>query len=62
MHFIHIDLGFGVFEKFWGFSKLMRFLQNFWVEFCLNDLICSCIASHLHFNNDSCILDVCLLC
>ena len=47
--------------NFWGFSKLMKFLWNFWYGFCLNDLKCSCIASHLHFNNDSCILDVCLL-
>ena len=38
----------------------MRFLQNFWVGFHLNDLKCSCIASHLHFNNDSCILDLCV--
>ena len=62
MHFIFCDLTFGVFERFWDFSKLMRFLQNFWVGCCLNDLKCSCIASHLDFNNVSCILDVCLLC
>ena len=24
--------------KFWVFSKLMRFLLNFWVGFCLNEL------------------------
>ena len=62
MHFIHFDLTFGVFERFWGFSKLMRFLQNFWVRFCLNDLKCSYIASHLHFHNVLWIIDVCLLC
>ena len=27
----------------------MKFLQNFWFGFCLNDLKCSCITSHLHF-------------
>ena len=50
------------FWKILGFSKLMRFLQTFWVGCCLNDLKCSCIASHLDFNNVSCILDVYLLC
>ena len=34
--------------------------QKFWVGFCLNEFKSSCISSHLHFNNDSCILDVCL--
>ena len=55
-------LTFGVFEIFWGFSKLMRFLQNLWDGFCLNDFKLSCIISHLHYNNISCILDVCLFC
>ena len=55
-------LTFGVFGKFWGFSKSMKFLLNFWDGFCQNDVKCSCIASHLHYNNVSCILDVCLLC
>ena len=29
----------------------MKFLWNFWDGFCVNDPKCSCIASHLHFNN-----------
>ena len=29
----------------------MKFLQNFWVGFCLNGFKTSCIASHLHYNN-----------
>ena len=57
-----LDPTFEVFKRFWGFSKWMRFLQNFWVGFYLNGLKCSCIASHLHFNNVSCIIDACLLC
>ena len=40
----------------------MKFLLNFWDGFCVNDPKCSFIASHLHYNNISCILDVCLLC
>ena len=28
----------------------MRFLQNFWAGFYLNEFKCSCIALHLHFN------------
>ena len=40
----------------------MKFLLNFWDGFCVNDCKSSCIASHLHYNNVSCILDVCLLC
>ena len=63
MHFIHIDLGFWVFENFLGVFKIGEvFLQNFWDGFCLNDLKCSCIASNFHFNNVSCIIDVCLIC
>ena len=61
MHFIHFDLTFGVFENFGGFSKLMKFLWNFWDGFCLNNLKCSCIVSHLQFHNVSCIIVVCLL-
>ena len=34
----------------------MRFLQNFWDGFSSFDLKTSCIASHLHYNNVSCIL------
>ena len=42
---------FWVFLKiFGGFSKLMKFLWNFWDGFCVNDPKCSCITSHLHFN------------
>ena len=28
----------------------------------MNDPKCSCFASYLHYNNVSCILDLCLLC
>ena len=38
----------------------MKFLLNFWDGFCQNDVKCLCIASHLHYNHISCILDVCL--
>ena len=38
MHFMHLDLGFGVFEKIWGFSKLLSFCWNFGMGFWLNDL------------------------
>ena len=50
MHYIFCDLTFGVCWKIWGFSKLKRFLQNFWDGFCFNDPKWSCIALHLHFN------------
>ena len=62
MHFISSNLTFGIFYKLWGFSKLMEFLWNFWDGPCENGFKSSCIASHLHYNNGSCILDVCLLC
>ena len=62
MHFISSDLTFGIFYKLWGFSKLMEFLWNFWDGFCENGFKSPCIASHLHYNTVSCILDVCLLC
>ena len=62
MHFIYSDLTFGIFDKLWDFSKLMEFLWNFWDGHCENGFKSSCIASHLHYNNVSCILDVCLLC
>ena len=55
MHFIFCDLTFGVCWKTWGFSKLKRLLQNFWDEFCLFAFKTSCIASHVHYNNVSCI-------
>ena len=37
-------------KKFWGFSKLMKLLWNFWVGFYKNALISSCIASHVHYH------------
>ena len=46
----------GFFEKFWGFSKLMKLVWNFWNGLCSFDLKTSCIASHLHYNIVSCIL------
>jgi len=52
MHFTHLDLGF-------CFLKIDEYFVDFWVGFCLFDVICSCIALHLHFQNVSCILDVC---
>ena len=39
----------------------MKALCNFWVGCYLNEFKTSCIASHMHYNNVSCILDVCLL-
>ena len=59
---MHLDLGFGLFEKFWSFSKLMKVLCNSWFGCYLIEFKTSCIASHEHYNNVSCILDVCLLC
>ena len=59
-HFFYLTFGFVL--KIWGFPKLLAFSQNFWVGFCENVFKSSCIASHLHYNNVSCILDVCLLC
>ena len=59
MHFMHLDLGFGVFEKFRGFSKLLSFCWIFGMSFCLNDLLPSCIASHEHYNSIIMHLNVC---
>ena len=44
-------LGFGDFEKFWGFPKLMGFCEIFGIGF--EDLILktSCIAFHVHYNS-----------
>ena len=50
------------FYKLWGFSKLMKFFCNFCDGCCFNKFKTSCIASHMHYNNVSCILYVCLLC
>ena len=46
MHFISFDLKFGVFEKFWDFSNLLRFLQNFWDGFVFKwcQIIIHCIS------------------
>ena len=61
-HAFRSDLGFGLFENFGIFSKLMKVLCNFWDGCCLNEFKTSCIASHSYYNNVSCILDACLLC
>ena len=53
------NLGFGVFENFWGFSKLLSFCWNFGMV--LKDLILKSRALH-HISIItvlSCILDVC---
>ena len=62
MHFMFSDLTFGIFDKLQGFSKVMEFLWNFWVGLCEKDFQSSCIASHMHYNTTSCILDACLRC
>ena len=42
--------------RFWGFWKILGFfkivecLLKFWDGFCLNDILTSCIASHMHYN------------
>ena len=61
MHFMFWNLGFGVFEKFWGFSKLMKYCWNFGLVF--EDLILKtpCIALHLLYNSIIMHLDVCNL-
>ena len=61
MHFMFWNLGFGVFENFWGFSKLMSYWWNFGMGFCLNEFKISCIASHKHYNSIIMHLDVCKL-
>ena len=48
-------------RRFWGFWNFLGFLLNFWVGCCWFNVICSCIAFSLHFNNVSYILDVCLI-
>ena len=37
MHFFLFYLSFGCLRSFCGFSNLVRFLQKFWVRFCLNE-------------------------
>ena len=44
-----------------GFFKIKEVLEKFCDRFCIFDPKWSCIASHLHYNNVPCILDVCLL-
>ena len=53
-----LDPGFGFFFFFFFFGVL-RFLWNFWVGLCWFVVICSCIASSLHYNNVSCIIGLC---
>ena len=62
MHFMFFDPTFEIVYKLWGFSKLMEFLWNFWDQLCENVFKSSCIASYLHYNIVSCILDMWLLC
>ena len=63
LHAFHaLDLGFWVFENILGFFKIDEVFAKFWDGFRIIDSNLSCIASHLHYNNVSCILDVCLLC
>ena len=50
---------FEVFENFGVFEIFVKILG--WVGFCCSNVICSCIAFSLHYNNGSCILDVCLI-
>ena len=63
-HAFHIsDLTFGIFLINLGiFQKILSFCEIFGTGFYLNDFKSSCIALHLHYNNVSCILDVCLPC
>ena len=62
MHFISFDLTFWDFWKILGFFKIDEVFVKFLVWALLNDFKWSCIASHFHYNNFSCILDVCLPC
>ena len=50
--FFLIFINFGVFQNYGGFCEIFR------MGFCLNEFKSSCIASHVHFNYDSCILDL----
>ena len=61
MHFMFWDLGFRVFLKILGFSKLMSYWWNFGMVFCLNEFKISCIASHKHYNSIIMHLNVCKL-
>ena len=46
MHFMFENLGFGIFWKFWDFSKLLSYFWNFEIGFHLNEFKTSYIASH----------------
>ena len=46
--------------RLWGFWDFCENLWKFWVGLCCSNVICSCIAFSLYYNNGSCILDVCL--
>ena len=46
MPFIHFDLSFGFLKGFWSFSKLMRFLPNFWVGLGFAKMIMYAHALH----------------
>ena len=48
--------------KILGIFKIKEVFAKFWDGFCIFDLKTSCIASHVHYNTASCILDLCLLC
>ena len=53
MHFMFWNLRFGVFEKFWGFSKLMSYCWNFGMDFAymilkLHALHHTCIITIFH--------------
>ena len=56
MHSCILYLGFRVFENFWGF-----FFLYFCEIFGLGVIDLMLYAHALHFNNVSCILDVCLI-
>ena len=62
MHFMHLGISFRFSKIFWGFSKLVEFLWNFWDGLYENGSKSSCITSYLHYSNVSCIIGVCLLC
>ena len=62
MHFMFWNLGFGVFENFWGFSKLMSYCAIFGMGFEDSILKNSCIAFHVHYNYIFMHLVVCYTC
>ena len=62
MHFISFDLTSGIFDKLWCFFKINEVFVQFLGGCYFNKFKTSCIASHMHYNNVSYILAVCLLC